>query len=433
MWRFTGGDYSLVTPAGETRGSWLFSSKKGRLLLLSVFLVFFLFVGAWMHPDTAAAISRLTGDDGSSAPTAGKSPDEDQDEEKDKNKPQEGGHPDHEAQLGSGEVERPEYFPAAHMKEEKEKFAYLTWLSSTPETDNEDFSSNEYFIACRVLIWQLLHDPKTKAAENFDVVVLAGPKVSEAHRERLRQDGAIVRVVEVPHTENDGWIVPEESRWGDVMGKLRAWEMVEYSRILMLDGDMLLQSPLDPIFNDPNATVMLTKSDRGHKDDEPDLPDDYLLCSFMEISRASHDWPPSDRSRFPGYFNAGFFMLKPSKKMFDYYMGLLDMPGRFSPEYPEQNLLNYAHRWEGAMPWREISGRWNTKFTSEDDLRGGVVSMHEKFWKLRSGGTELMRFVDSKRWQAEGYWLAQKEANAEAAAKAKAEAAEKPVKGSIRR
>lgn len=42
------------------------------------------------------------------------------------------------------------------------------------------------------------------------------------------------------------------------------------------------------------------------------------------------------------------------------------------------------------MFWKEINGKWNMKFMSEKDLEGGVVSMYEKFWKLRSGGKKLM-------------------------------------------
>lgn len=307
--------------------------------------------------------------------------------------------------------DRPEYFPATPV-DEKDKFAYLIWLSNTPENDTENFDADTYFVACRVLLWQLLHDPATKASSDIDVVVLAGPQVGEAHRERLRQDGAIVKAVTVPHGKDDSWIIPQDSRWGDIMGKLRAWEIEEYSRVLMLDGDMLLQSPLDDIFHDPDAKVMNT-TDIGRKDDEPELPDEYLLCSFMEIEGIHHDWPPSDRNRFPGYFNAGFFMLKPNKKLFNYYVGLLDLKNRFSPNFMEQNLLNYAHRWEGPMPWKEINGKWNVKFTSDSDLEGGVVSMHEKFWKLRSGGRKLRDFISSKRWQAEGYWLAQRDASVE--------------------
>ncbi|KAK0386617.1 hypothetical protein NLU13_6452 [Sarocladium strictum] len=335
-----------------------------------------------------------------------------QDHKQEDNKQQEGGHPD-VVVGGEGDknkptvIERPEYAPALNV-EETHKYAYLVWLSNTPEEDTENFDADDYFVACRVLLWQLLHDPKTKASKDIDVIVMAGPQVGEAHAERLRKDGAIVRPVTVPNGKDDSWIIPKESRWGDIMGKLRAWEFEEYSRILMLDGDMILQSPLDSIFEDPGAVLMHTKS-TGVKNDEPDLPEDYLLCSFMEISGTSHDWPPSDRGRFPGYFNGGFFMLKPSKKIFNYFVGLLDIPHRFNPEFMEQNLLNYAHRWDGPMPWKEINGKWNSKFTSEKDLEGGVVSMHEKWWKLRSGGKKLMQFVDSKRWQAEGYWQAQRE------------------------
>jgi alpha-N-acetylglucosamine transferase len=374
----------------------------GRVILLSIAFIVLLFIGALFHPDTAAVISKGT----SSEPT----------KTEESPAPQwtvtEGAHPKgfFHGDKDEPPIERPEYVPAVDVKE-TDKFAFLIWLSESPEEDNEFFDKDDYFVACRVLLYQLLHDPRTKAASDIDVIVMAGPRVGEAHKERLRKDGAIVKSVEVVHGQHDEWIVPEQPRWGDIMGKLRAWEMEEYSRVVMLDGDMLLQSPLDGVFHDPDAILMQTKpGDSLRKDDEPDLPEEYLLCSFMEIQGKQHDWPPSDRRRFPGYFNAGFFMLKPSKKLFNYFAGLLDIENRFDPAFMEQNLLNYAHRWQGAMPWKEINGKWNTKFTTEADMDGGVVSMHEKFWKLRSGGQKLMRFADSKRWQAEGYWIAEREA-----------------------
>ena len=390
----------------DRKGQSFFSARWAKLLLLTVCLLVILAIGAFMNPTAVTTDVAAP-----AAPKAGPKV----------SMGEEGGHP---AKAATGEaakaIVRPEYLPVVNVKE-KEKFAYLIWLSNAPEKDTENFDEDDYFVACRVLIWQLLHDPKTKASPDIDVVVMAGPQVGDSHRERLRKDGAIVQGVTVPHGKNDTWIVPKESRWGDIMGKLRAWEMTQYSRILMLDGDMLLQSPLDDIFHDSEAKLMQTKPDVGHKDDEPTLPDEYLLCSFMELQGLKHDWPPSDRGRFPGYFNAGFFMLKPNKTIFDYYVGLLDLQYRFSPEYMEQNLLNYAHRWDGAMPWKEIPGKWNTKFTSEEDLKGGVVSMHEKFWKLRSGGKGLIRFVESKRWQAEGYWLAERDAERKEAERKEAE------------
>ncbi|KAH8172294.1 glycosyl transferase family 8 domain-containing protein [Sarocladium implicatum] len=410
MWPFSKNDYGLLPMGMEAKSQKFFSSKSAKLLLATACLLVLLAVGAFFNP---GAVSSTDAAPPASATAPATPPAND-------NKAvlgKEGAHPPKPVGYDNkNEVDRPDYLPATNVKE-KDKFAYLIWLSSAPEEDTENFDINNYFVASRVLIWQLLHDPKAKASPDIDVVVMTGPQVNEAHRERLRKDGAIVKEVDIPHGNNDTWIVPEESRWADVMGKLRAWELTEYSRVLMLDGDILLQSSLDGIFHESGAKLMQTKPEIGRKDDEPELPEDYVLCTFMELQSANHDWPPTDRGRFPGYFNAGFFMLKPDKKMFDYYMSLLDIPHRFSPEFPEQNLLNYAHRWDGAMPWKEIPAKWNTKFTSEKDLEGGVVSMHEKFWKLRSGGKGLIRFVESKRWQAEGYWLAQRDA--EKAAKQK--------------
>ncbi|KAK0390499.1 hypothetical protein NLU13_0003 [Sarocladium strictum] len=304
---------------------------------------------------------------------------------------------------------RPEYLPSANS-EAQHKFAYMLWLSNTPENDTENFDADRYFVASRVLLWQLFHDPVTKASKDIDVIVMCGPRVGEAHKERLRQDGAIIHTVDVPHTPNDGWISPEESRWGDIMGKLHAWELEEYSRILLLDGDIILQSPLDDIFNDPGVVTMRTKSGIGRKSDEPDLPDEYLLCGFMELNSRDHDWPPSDRGRTPGYFNAGFFMLQPNKKIYKYFIGLLDIPNRFDSRYMEQNLLNYAHRWDGAMPWKEINAKWNAKLVMDQDLEGGLVSLHEKWWDLIYSATKTLgNFASSKKFRAEGYWQAEKE------------------------
>jgi hypothetical protein len=47
-------------------------------------------------------------------------------------------------------------------------------------------------------------------------------------------------------------------------------------------------------------------------------------------------------------------MFAPSKEMFNYYTSFLNIKDSFDPRYPEQNLLNYAHRWGGPMPWKEL-------------------------------------------------------------------------------
>lgn len=300
-------------------------------------------------------------------------------------------------------IKRPSYLPVQNDKAE-EKFAYVAFLSKTLSTDNDKWDAEDYFVAVRTLVWQLRHDPETKAAPEIDVVIMVGPGVSEGHRERLRRDGAIVKPVEHVHGKDDEWIVPKTSRWADVMDKLRAWELVEYSKVIVLDGDILLHKPLDGAFTDPGAQLMTTKPNKGHKDDEPDLPEQYLLSAIMDFNPgAKHDYPPTDRGRRSGHFNAGFFLLRPDKKLFQYFVGLLSLKGRFNPGFPEQNLLNYAFRWDGAMPFNELSPMWNTNFPTKYDLEKGCASVHMKWWKVED--RPMMRFALSKRWQMEGFWV----------------------------
>ncbi|ORY09917.1 nucleotide-diphospho-sugar transferase [Clohesyomyces aquaticus] len=298
----------------------------------------------------------------------------------------------------------------------EEKLAYVTWLSSTVVgKDSEKLDEDVYFIGTRILIWQLLHYQKTKT-HGIDVVVVVTPDVSESRRERLRKDGAIVRPIEFVHGKNDEWLHPKENRWNDIMSKLRVWEMEEYSRILMLDGDMILMHPLDGIFKDPAAQIAPRLHNASNPEDEPDIPDDYLLASIGEVAGADHQYPPDwDHGlKKHGYFCAGFFMLKPSKKIFDYYTGILDIKDRFNPEYMEQNLLNYAHRWDGPMPWKELSYTWNIRSVNDHDLDEGVVSMHEKWWEDPLSKSDRVRGIfKSMRWQMEGYYLARDEFQAQ--------------------
>jgi hypothetical protein len=94
--------------------------------------------------------------------------------------------------------------------------------------------------------------------------------------------------------------------------------------------------------------------------------------------------------------------MKPSLDMLNYYISLTNTPNRFDPLLPEQNLLNYAHRPEGNMPWRHLDTKWNMHYPTAEDVKGGVFSLHEKWWKPVH--VELQPFLESWRWRMEGYW-----------------------------
>jgi len=288
--------------------------------------------------------------------------------------------------------------PAATDK--VEKLAYVTFLSGTVDS-GDNLEEDKYFQAVRILIWQLVHKPETRT--KHDVVVMVTPTVSEARRDRLKKDGAIIHTVEFLHTVNDSWVHPEKHRWDDVMTKMRVWEMTQYNRILMLDGDSMLLKSLDGVFDDPGAQLLATKPS-----DDSDLPPTYLLASNSEVWDSSHTFPPTYTTGIKdvGYMNAGFFILAPSLPAFEYYKKLLNTPNSFDPRYPEQNLMNYAHRWDGPMPWREIAYTWNVRCPNDNDIEKGLVSVHEKWWTQPyiHGNEKTKQWLLSRRWEMKGWY-----------------------------
>lgn len=84
------------------------------------------------------------------------------------------------------------YIPAS-LETIETKYAYATFLANdSGDRDSEDISQDKYFVATRILAYQLLHAPETRSNSSYPFIVLVNKDVSEAKRERLRQDGCIV-------------------------------------------------------------------------------------------------------------------------------------------------------------------------------------------------------------------------------------------------
>lgn len=46
--------------------------------------------------------------------------------------------------------------------------------------------------------------------------------------------------------------------------------------------------------------------------------------------------------------------------------------------FPYRDLLNYAHRVEGPMPWPELQFSWHLNWANDNDLNGGMAALHAK-------------------------------------------------------
>lgn len=286
----------------------------------------------------------------------------------------------------------------------RSKHAFVVFLGRDYQNNAED-DQDTYFVGTRVLIYQLLHAPRTHTNTSLDVVVLATTDVAASKLARLASDGARVLVVD---RLSSPWINTDEPRWADVLTKLRVWTLTEYEKVLLLDSDMLVVDRMDGVFADaatePQAPN-LTLADPS----EPALPATYMLAAQPIQNERVHPYPPE-----PGdYFSAGFFLCQPSLGIYDYYLNLTaeapaaadddhhhhnndhdkestqkKKPKKFDPHLPEQGLLNYAHRRDGPMPWRDFHYTWTTTWPSWREVAKGAKSLHEKWWRDDLPGME---------------------------------------------
>ncbi len=169
------------------------------------------------------------------------------------------------------------------LEDLKSKYAYVTFLAGNDMDEVEDV----YLLGARLLAYQLLHDPQTRS-NGIPFVVVVTKTVAQSKIERLQREGAVIVVVEDLVA---GWIYtinpdnPLNPRFKDVMTKLRIWELTQFERICLLDGDTVLTDNIDGVFDDPAVKMMINKNDtRWIKDDEGPQPEEYAIASTAEPS-----------------------------------------------------------------------------------------------------------------------------------------------------
>jgi alpha-N-acetylglucosamine transferase len=291
---------------------------------------------------------------------------------------------------------------------DKRKLAYMTLLTATMN-EPENPSDDHYFMATRILGYQLMHQPTTKTQRDIPFVVLVTKDVKQDRRDLLIKDGA--KVLQVENVEVDTtWIHGEMPQWKDLMTKLRAWELTSYDLVAFLDGDFILNRCMDGMFDDAAVTTQAQlATSNTTPDDEGKLPNTYLFTTMAEANPI-HAYPPTAENngyKDPNYFNAGFFLFRPDVVLFEHFKAILSIPHRFDPKYMEQNLLNYAFRRDGQMPWTNINDEsWHIRFPSKKDKEAGVASMHDKWWAAQIDHS-LQPYYDSIRWRMEGFYEVQ--------------------------
>jgi alpha-N-acetylglucosamine transferase len=281
--------------------------------------------------------------------------------------------------------------------------AFLASKFNGKQDDSDD--EDAYFVSARTLIYQLLHAPSTKFREPVPVIMLVTQDVRESKRQRLRDDGALV--VEIEHLAHNMTITVE--RWVETVTKLRLFDptVMPYEKVLLIDTDMTLTRPLDAIFQDP-ATELRHSNQSAHIEPEIDAPPDkFIMAASPESFQREHPYPFLDPDHKKSYFNSGLIMYSPSAELFQHYMDLINHPDLYYTGAPDQDILNYAHRWGGPMPWKRLHYSWYLNWPNDNDLKGHMALLHTKWWDhaYSYSSDTVEKFALVRRWEMEGYWI----------------------------
>ena len=92
--------------------------------------------------------------------------------------------------------------------------------------------------------------------------------------------------------------------------------------------------------------------------------------------------------------------------MFEYYISVLNIEGPFDTSMMEQNLLNYAHRRDRLMLWRDFDYRWTSTYPMYKEYELGAAALHEKYWREDRGDAWLGQVKLRDREDMEGVYAA---------------------------
>ncbi|EPY54002.1 acetylglucosaminyltransferase [Schizosaccharomyces cryophilus OY26] len=277
-------------------------------------------------------------------------------------------------------------------------FAFVTMLlaSSVKGDETNQPVQDWYYNATRLLVYRLSHYPETKS--RFPIIVMATKGVENWKLDQLKDDGAIVEVVDPLYADdvvdniNDMAVL--DTRWSMMFTKLRIFEMYEYDRLCFLDSDILPIRNIDEVFNvHQQSSIYLSSLEIYNKlrmylkgknwgEDfsayEAQRKDFYPYV-FAAVSDPGlwHDTPPN----FRDYFNAGLFVFHPSTAHYKRLMTLARFPKLYdNANMMEQSLLNFAYSSAGQFPWERLDWTYNGVWTRKPDL-AYLKTVHGKLWQ----------------------------------------------------
>lgn len=224
--------------------------------------------------------------------------------------------------------------------------AYVTLLTTT-----------SYLPGVLVLYYSL-----RSTTPRYPLVVMVTPPVSQDARDILKKSGIILREIQsLCPTSTSGEKLCED-RFVDTWTKLRAFELFEFRRVVLLDCDMLVRRNMDDLFDldlagdQIAATYVCACNPRKFKHYPGDwTPENCAYSSYAQINATSDKKIPN-APRTHRLLNSGTVVLTPSMEQANKLFKFISSSSKLTSYiFPDQDLLSEFY--EGK--WIPISWEYN--------------------------------------------------------------------------
>ncbi|KAH9944519.1 nucleotide-diphospho-sugar transferase [Epithele typhae] len=257
-----------------------------------------------------------------------------------------------------------------------------------------------------------VHASMVVAGCRYPLVVMATPSLSVEARAALKGRGIIVRDVETLRPDDGKHTLDAaDVRFGDTWTKLRAFELVEYERVVLIDADMILRRPMDELFDFPleDGWIAAAHVCACNPRKLQHYPTDWVPenCAHNAV-QGPHGAPPSPSApnapRPHRQLNSGTVVLQPSLDA----LGAIAHLIAASPlvptfAFPDQDVLShhYAGRW-AALPWKYNALKTlrtvHRNVWSDDEVRCVHYIFSDKPWHVPRGRAGEYEEVNGWWW-----------------------------------
>ncbi|KDQ19936.1 glycosyltransferase family 8 protein [Botryobasidium botryosum FD-172 SS1] len=275
----------------------------------------------------------------------------------------------------------------------------------------------------------VLHHRLVAVGSRYPLVAMVVPQVGEEPRRILRERGIIVREVDNLKPEEGVHVLSEaDKRFEDTWTKLKAFELAEYERVVLLDSDMLVRRNMDELMElqlPGSDWIAAAHACTCNPRKFPHYPKDWVPenCAYTPLTHPAGATTPTavraDSRRTHKLLNSGLVVLTPSVSLMqsiEDYLRTSPLVPTFS--FPDQDLLAafFEGRWQ-SLPYvynalktlRVIHGPlWR-----DEEVRCLHYILPQKPWHHRptvvEQGTEEGSYQEMNQWWWQAYDEVEKE------------------------